>query len=194
MKRMALSTAVLLVFTVVACGGSEDAELDTQTDDTPIATADAPAGGEPTSADWFQIDDATQTVTLDIVAGATPDMNYWNFNGYTNANPGTITVPVGYTVVINFQNSDPNMAHSVGIEEWQDSWGGSVEVSPVFAGAVSENPASLIDATMPGESEVVQFVADAAGEYAMICYVPGHANLGMVMRFIVSSDGSSGVS
>lgn len=189
MKRTALSTALLLALTAAACGGSDAAE------EAPME--EAPVAAEPAamaSTDWFQIDDASQTVTLDITAGSTPDMNYWNFNGYTKANPGTITVPMGYTVVLNFVNNDPNMAHSVGVEEWQDTWGGTVEVSPVFAGAVTDNPGSLTDATMPGESETIQFVADAAGDYALVCYVPGHANLGMVMKFVVSSDGSSGVS
>ena len=189
MKRTALTNALLLALTAAACGGSDAPEQE-----MPAEEEVAVAPVAPVEADWFQIDDATQTVTLDITAGATPDLNYWNFNGYTKANPGTVTVPMGYTVVINFENADPFMAHSIGVEEWQDTWGGTVEVSPPFEGAVSENPGSLTDATMPGESEVVQFVASAAGEYALVCYVPGHANLGMVMGFVVSSDGTSGVS
>lgn len=191
MKRSALTTAMLLALTAAACGGSDAAETDAP-DAAPAA--EAPAETPAASTDWFQIDDATQTVTLDITAGATPDMNYWNFNGYTNANPGTVTVPEGYNVTINFVNEDPNMAHSIGVENWQDTWGGTVEVGPVFEGGVTENPGSLTDATMPGESEQISFVASAAGEYALVCYVPGHANLGMVMKFIVSSDGTSGVS
>ncbi len=191
MKRTAAATAFLLALTTAACGGSDAAESDMPMDEAP---AEASGTTAPAGADWFQIDDASQTVTLDITAGSTPDMNYWNFNGYTRAKPGTITVPMGYTVVINFDNADPNMAHSLGIEEWQATWGGTVEVSPAFAGAVTQNPGSLTDATMPGESETIQFVADVAGDYTMICYVPGHANLGMVVMFVVSSDGTSGVS
>lgn len=193
MTRTARSTALLLSLTVVACGGS-DASEGAPTTEAPAAAPAASSGGAMAMPAWFKIDDGSQTVTLDITAGATPDLNYWNFNGYTKAKPGTITVPVGYTVVVNFVNKDPNMAHSLGIEEWKNTWGGTVEVSPAFAGAVTNNPGSLTDATMPGESETIQFVADAAGDYTMVCYVPGHANLGMVMKFVVSSDGTSGVS
>lgn len=193
MKRIARSTALLVGLAVAACGGS-DATEEAPMAEAPAAAPAATTGGAPAAADWFQIDDGTQTVTLDITAGATPDLNYWNFNGYTKANPGTITVPAGYTVVLNLINNDPNMAHSIGVETWQDTWGGTVEVSPEFEGAVTENPGSLTDATMPGESETIQFVASTAGEYALVCYVPGHANLGMYVKFIVSSDGTSGVS
>lgn len=194
MKRTAfLSSALILMLAGVGCGGS-DAGSDSA--DAPGAApepADAPVAMEMSMPDWYQIDEATSTVTLTITAGATMDQNYWNYNGFTKARGGSIIVPEGYTVNIDFVNNDPNMAHSVGIEEWQDTWGGTVEVSPVFAGAVTSNPGSLTDATMPGESESISFVADAAGDYAMVCYVPGHAAIGMFVKFVVSSDGTSGV-
>ena len=44
-----------------------------------------------------------------------------------------------------------------------------------------------------GESESFEFVADAAGEYHLVCYVAGHSAVGMWMFFNVSSDGSAGV-
>jgi uncharacterized cupredoxin-like copper-binding protein len=36
-------------------------------------------------------------------------------------------------------------------------------------------------------------VATTAGNYAMVCYVPGHAALGMWLYFDVSADGEAGV-
>jgi len=194
MKRTALlSTALFFTLAGVACGGSD---ADSGAADAPGATpepADAPANLEMSMPDWYQIDEGARTVTLTITAGATMDQNYWNFNGFTKAGGGSIIVPEGYTINIDFVNNDPNMAHSVGIEEWTETWGGTVDVSPVFEGAVTDNPGSLTDATMPGETESISFVADAAGEYAMVCYVPGHAAIGMFVKFIVSSDGTSGV-
>ena len=196
MKRTAfLGTAFFFALAAVACGGS-DAGSDSAPAEAAAPAPEAPApasSGEMTMPDWYQMDEANRTVTLNIVAGLTQDQNYWNFNGFTKAGGGSITVPEGYTVVVNFENRDPNMAHSLGIEAWTDTWGGVVEVSPEFDGAVTENPASLTDATMPGESESIQFVASAAGDYGMVCYVPGHAAIGMVVKFIVSSDGSAGV-
>jgi len=192
MKRISLLSSTLIFALITACGGGSDsAEGGMESGEMAETPSTEPAA--PAAADWFQVDEASMTVTMTITAGLTPDQNYWNFNGFTKANPGTITVPEGYTVNITLVNNDPNMAHSLGIEEWQETWGGTVEVSPAFEGAVTENPGSLTDATMPGESESISFVASQAGNYTMICYVPGHAALGMVANFVVSTDGSSGV-
>jgi uncharacterized cupredoxin-like copper-binding protein len=63
----------------------------------------------------------------------------------------------------------------------------------VFEGAITENPQSMIDGVMPGESETITFVADAAGNYSLVCYVPGHSAVGMWLFFNVSGDGEAGV-
>ena len=46
---------------------------------------------------------------------------------------------------------------------------------------------------MPGSTETITFVADAAGDYTLVCYVPGHTAVGMWIYFRVTSDGSVGV-
>lgn len=193
MKRYAILSA-LTVF--AACGGGEPA-ADSSTPATeaaPAATASAPAGpgGAMTTPDWYQVDADAQTVHLTITAGATPDANYWNFNGATQGSMA-ITVPEGYTVTVELVNDDPNMAHSLGISDVTSSFGAMMDPTPVFAGAMTENPTSMVDGTMPGESESITFVADAAGNYSMVCYIPGHAATGMWIYFNVSSDGSMGV-
>ncbi len=194
MKRSAFFlTALALSAAVVGCGGS-DAPATQAGGDAPDATTAAPSALSLSVPEWYQIDEAARTVTLRITAGATNVQNYWNFNGFAKGSGASIIVPEGYAVTLEFTNQDPNMAHSVGIEEWRESnWPGSVEVSPEFPGAVSSNPGSLIDSTMPGESETLQFEVDRAGEYAMVCYVPGHATIGMFVKFVVSSDGTAGV-
>jgi sulfocyanin len=187
MRFKALSAALL--FGVAACGGDGEA---------PAPAAEQPAAGQPAaaaeaSADWFVVDEAAQTVTINLIAGSTSANNHWNYNGlYGGA--GTITVPEGYTVTVNFENRDPAMAHSFGIDERMSSYPTNfTDVEPVFAGAISSNPTSMTDSTMPGQSETVTFTADAAGEYVLICYVSGHAATGMWVNFNVSADGSHGV-
>jgi len=64
---------------------------------------------------------------------------------------------------------------------------------PVFEGAMTENPTDMASATMPGESESITFVADAAGEYTMVCYTPAHAATGMWIFFTVSAEGEAGL-
>ena len=192
MKRFVLSTALL--FGLAACGGGEPAadSADTGTEAAPAAQqpAAAAASGEMTMPDWYQQNG--NAVTLDIVAGATDKGNHWNYNG-AQFGEMTITVPVGAEVTINFSNADPNMAHSLGISPGFATAPAMVDPTPVFAGAITQNPTSLTDATLPGESETVTFTASEAGEYSMVCYIAGHAVSGMWVHFNVSADGEAGV-
>jgi sulfocyanin len=187
MRLKALPVALILGIGITACGDAADAP----------PPADQPAPEQPaaemTMPDWFQVDHDAETVEIDLVAGATSANNYWNFQGY-HGGAGSVTVPAGYTVTINLINEDPNMGHSVGVGEMRASWPSNFsEVTPVFEGAVTSNPTSMTESTMPGETETITFVADAAGEYALICYVVGHAAAGMWMPFNVSAEGEAGV-
>lgn len=187
MRIKALSAA--LIFGLAACGGGDDAPAPADT----APSADAPAAAAPAATDWFVVDEDAQTVTINLIAGETSDNNYWNYNGFYGGR-GAITVPEGFTVTVNFENRDPAMAHSVGVGESLASYPTNFQnPQPVFAGAMSSNPTSMTAATMPGQSETFVFTADAAGEYALICYIAGHAATGMWMPFIVSADGSYGV-
>lgn len=191
MKRIALSMA--LVFGLSACGGSEAAD-DAAASGSEAPAAEAPAqeaaSGEMTMPDWFRVDG--DAVEMDIVAGQTSKGNYWNYNG-AQFGEMTITVPVGAQVTINFRNDDPNMAHSIGISEGFSTAPAMVEPVAVFDGAISENPTSMTESTLPGESEVITFTASEAGEYSMVCYIPGHAVSGMWIHFNVSAEGEAGV-
>ena len=190
MKRFSILSAALLM---VACGGGEPAAEATS---EPAAAAAAPeaaaSAGEMSMRDWFHVDEANQSVHMTITAGATDTKNYWNYNGGTNGDM-TITVPVGFTVMIDFRNNDPNMAHSLGISATTSGFGAMLEPDVVFEGALTSNPTSMVEATMPGLEESIMFVASAPGDYAMVCYIPGHAATGMWIYFNVSADGSYGV-
>jgi sulfocyanin len=143
-----------------------------------------------TMPSWFTMDGTN--VSMDIIAGATDRGNYWNYNG-VQFGEMTITVPVGANVTINFSNEDPNMAHSIGVSPGFDTAPAMVEATPVFDGAMSSNPTSMTDATLPGQSETITFTASEAGEYTLVCYIPGHAVSGMWIRLVVSADGDAGV-
>lgn len=203
MKRHFSSTfAAAVAMTALACGGGDNAG--TQTADAggtnPCAAnpctvnpcAANPCAGMETP-EWFTIDEAARTATIDISAGATDANNYWNFNGHFDGN-ATIVVPEGYTVTLNFTNNDPLTTHSVGVDATTGDFPTLFDdPSPVFAGAISPNPTSMTDGTASGQSVTLTFVVDAAGEYSLVCYIPGHAQTGMWINFTVSSDGSAGV-
>jgi FtsP/CotA-like multicopper oxidase with cupredoxin domain len=189
MRLKVLSTALL--FAVAACGDAEPAD---QQPAPGASGAEQPAAaGALTTPDWFQVDNDAQTVTIELVAGATSANNYWNFHGVFGGRGG-ITVPEGYTVTLTLRNQDPNMGHSVGVGERMATWPNSfTQVTPVFDGAVTSNPTSMTESTLPGESETITFVANRTGDFALVCYVVGHAASGMWLPFTVSGDGTAGV-
>ena len=145
-----------------------------------------------TTPEWYVDDNAARTVSLTLIAGETSANNYWNYNGATNGSLA-ITVPEGYAVTIVQENRDPNMAHSIGILPVPANFAMPPQPNPVFAGAITQNPTSMIDATMPGETESITFVASEEGTYALVCLIPGHSAVGMWLYFIVADGGQAGV-
>ena len=201
MKRIsALGTALFFAFATAACGGEQAGEMGGQGQGAQ-ASAQAQTGGQQeagggssavTMPDWFQYDEANNAVTLELTAGSTTANNSWNYNGYFGGE-GEIFVPQGATVTIDFVNEDPNMAHSVGVDNRRSNFPANFSnPEPVFEGAITSNPTSMTDGTMPGESETITFTASEPGEYSLICYVPGHAAVGMYIHFTVTTDGQVG--
>jgi len=191
MKRFsALGAAVL--FGLAACGGGDSGDTGAPATGAPATTPPAAAGALSMPA-WYQVDHGAQTVTLGITAGLTNKANYWNYNGFTNGE-AKIVVPTGYTVTINFTNQDPNMTHSIGVDSRTGGFPAAfTDVTPVFEGAISENALDQANATATGEEDVVTFVASAAGDYTLVCYVPGHAAVGMWIRFEVRDGQDAGL-
>lgn len=194
MRVFGSTLSLILALGLVACGGGAEEPADEAADTTAMmdeAPADDGMAGEMTAPDWMTVDEAGQTVTLDIAAGSTDANNRWNYNGLYAGN-GSITVPEGYSVTINFTNADPTQPHSLGIDERMDTWPATFDApEPVFAGAITPDPATT--GTAPNGSATLTFTADAAGDYSMVCYIAGHAVAGMVVPFSVSADGSYGV-
>lgn len=196
MKRYPLLPVLVAL---AACGGgdapdsgSDGAPAASPPPAAPVSAMPAAPTGALTIPEWFAVDNDAQTVSMTITAGSTPDNNYWNYNGAIKGEQA-IVVPEGYTVTIELVNQDPNMAHSVGIQADYNDPMLPPPPTPVFEGAISPNPQSMIDGTMPGESATITFVADTAGNYTMVCYIAGHTALGMWLFFDVSAEGEAGV-
>lgn len=190
MRITALSMVALLALGTAACEpgetGDEDMAADTAADTARMDGAEAGAAGETPA--WFQVDHDARTVTMTVVGGATDDANYWNFNGM-HGGQGSITVPEGYEVTIEFRNDDPNTPHSLGITDQAGSElpANMTNIDPVWEGAITSGAATMAESTQPGESETITFTAEEAGEYTMACWVPGHAAVGMWVEFNVES-------
>jgi len=95
----------------------------------------------------------------------------------------------GYAVDVAHDGVDA-VPHSIGVGEIQTPFPVMFgEPTPVFAGAMSSNPGSMTDSTMPGESETVTFMAERPGTYALVCYIPAHAATGIWITLEVTPDG-----
>lgn len=185
MMRFKAFSAMMIFVLVVACDPGEEAP---PADETPAPEEPA----ELAMPAWMEVDEAAESVSIQLTAGASPGNNYWNFQGLFGGS-GQVVVPAGYTVEITLDNQDPAMAHSVVVDDLMPSYPNQFsEVEPVFDGAATSNPRSLTEATLPGEQETITFTADQAGEYALVCYVTGHAASGMWVPFTVSAEGEVG--
>jgi uncharacterized cupredoxin-like copper-binding protein len=194
MRKFTTILSTILVAGLWACGGQngeEGMEADTTAMEDTTAMAEPEMGGAMSTPEWMTVDATAMTVTMDIQAGASDVNNYWNFNGLY-AGHGSISVPQGYSVTINFTNADPTQPHSLGIDEAQESWPATFDApEPAFAGAIT--PDATVG-TAPGGIAAITFTADAAGDYSMVCYVPGHAVAGMHIPFTVTDSGTPGAS
>jgi FtsP/CotA-like multicopper oxidase with cupredoxin domain len=193
-RTLSSGLALALALGLVACGpGEPDDNMGEGADTlgtpaTPPADTGRPPAGAAEMPTWFRVNG--NQVEMDVVAGATPDGNYWNFNGARNG-AMTITVPQGAQVTMRFRNDDPNTVHSIGVAAYSPTPPPMPPAEPVFSGAISSNAASPTDATRTGQMETLTFTADRPGEYTLYCYVPGHAAAGMWVRFNVG--GTAGV-
>src|SRR5512145_523741 len=60
------------------------------------------------------VDSASRTATLELVAGLTDHNSALNFNGFKDGGL-TFTVPLNWSVVVDFKNNDRNLPHSAEI-------------------------------------------------------------------------------
>src|SRR6266513_2797492 len=104
----------------------------------PVAACaqDGPAAPAPAvDPSWLQVDSVTKTVTFQLVAGLTGLNGALNFNGFRDGGL-TLTVPLGWTVLMRFRNHDGMLPHSA--EVIPDTHPLPTQpVTPVFQGAVT---------------------------------------------------------
>ncbi|MFI5208010.1 MAG: sulfocyanin-like copper-binding protein [Gemmatimonadales bacterium] len=146
-----------------------------------VALAQAPAALriDPT---WLKVDSAASSAEFSLIAGLGGTNGGMNFNGATNG-ALTLVVPVGWHVVLNFRNDDPNMPHSaVVIPAVTPVPAGAGR--PAFAGAATRQPDQGL---ATGSRQSLRFDAATAGSYMIFCAVPGHGMAGMWMRLDVSA-------
>ena len=155
-----------------------------------VATAPAPdrlvgmqAASAPQAIDssWLSADTASHTATFELIAGLTGLNGALNFNGFRDGE-FTLTVPLGWTVVMHFRNHDGMLPHSAEVIEDVHPLP-TQPVTPAFPRASTIRLAE----GLPSEGrDDIRFIADKGGSYLIFCGVPGHGAAGMWIRLAVS--------
>jgi sulfocyanin len=135
---------------------------------------------------FLSYDSTTRSVALTLVAAANSAQGGFNFNGGSVGNQ-TITVPLGWSIDIDFQNHDV-VPHSAVVIAAQSPLP-AVPEKPAFPRAYTSH---LIDG-LPAQTghDTMRFTASPAGDYLIACGVPGHALSGMFIRFVVSANAAA---
>jgi sulfocyanin len=121
------------------------------------------------------------TAAFSIVAAQTAANAEMNYNGAAKGGLA-ITVPVGAAVQLTLSNNG-TLPHSMEVIPFTTTLPAAATSTPAFPGAVMKNAQVGIT---KGQSATVQFTANKAGKYLLICGFPGHALLGMYGTFEVS--------
>jgi sulfocyanin len=140
--------------------------------------APAPQAIDPS---WLAADTASQTAAFELIAGLTGLNGALNFNGFRDGGL-TLSVPLGWTVVLHFRNHDGMLPHSAEVIDDVHPLP-TQPVTPAFPRARTVRLAE----GLPSEGrDDIQFVANQGGSYLIFCGVPGHGAAGMWIRLVVS--------
>jgi len=129
---------------------------------------------------WLAVDSTAKTATLTLTAGLTSLNGGLNFNGFKSGDL-TLVVPLGWTIVVNFDNKDQALPHSVVVVPASATLP-PVPGAPAYPGAATHH---LTDGLPPGRAESIRFTADHAGYFFLYCGVPGHGVVGMYIKLNV---------
>ena len=124
---------------------------------------------------------ASHTAEVTITANKTASGGF-AFNGYQRGGM-TITVPVGWQVLVHFENAD-TVTHSLAVL----ASGAHTQVTPASSPAFSGATTPSFSAGLPkGPQQTFTFEASKAGTYELVCGVPGHAISGQWDALVVSA-------
>ncbi len=163
----------LVVFGLAGCGSSGHHKVV----GSPAQLRHLPPPANPTQASAkfpLVAKSGQRLVEFYVQAG---ENNGFDFNGDSNGKL-KLDIPLGWTVEIFCHNSASSLYHSCAVVS------GASATSPVFPGASVPNPQEGIN---PGSTQSFTFVASQAGNFRLVCLVPGHESAGMWGTVVVSS-------
>lgn len=140
-------------------------------------TLDPPAGYHSFSGSTpiiTSVDAQSHQVALAIVGAGGSANSGFNFDGYANGDM-IIQIPQGWKVTVSF-TVQGSLAHSLVIVPWSNrSLNGPIQEA--FPGSGVADPTNGYAQGDPPQT--FSFTASSPGQYAMVCAVPGHVDIGM---------------
>lgn len=140
--------------------------------------------------EYLEYNPATRTAYIDIVATRADSVDSLSVAGDTLSFNGSrtgrhsVTVPLGWNIVGQFVNRDPVLAHS------------AIVIEEVYPLPMVPPPAAFPQAFTRGVEDglalnardEMTFVAGREGRYLIVCGVPGHAEAGQRLQFVVTGE------
>ena len=136
---------------------------------------------QPVDPHWLSVNTTAKTLRFQLIAGLTGLNGALNFNGYTDGGL-TLTIPTGWTVEMDFVNNDGMLPHSAIVVA------ATLPIQATPSGAAMSRAVTvrLSEGLPPLGKDTMRFTAAPAGDYFIVCGVPGHATAGMWIRLRVS--------
>jgi len=137
----------------------------------------------PVDPAWLAVDTAGHVATFRLLAAFSGFNGGLNFNGHREGEL-RLLVPLGWTVVVQFENRDGVIPHSAEVIEDRQPVPAAA-VPPAIPRAMTVR---LEEGLPPGGKDTMRFRAAPAGKYLFFCAVAGHGAGGMWIRFEVNAD------
>lgn len=142
------------------------------------AVSTAPAD----STTFMTVNAAAKKVSINLYSAYGSANGGMNFNGGSKGDQ-TITIPLGWSVHVAFQNKDA-IPHSAILLADRMPLPAQPD-NPAIARAYTKD----VTAGIPTDgTDTMDFTATPAGSYLIVCGVPGHGPSGMYIKFVVSAD------
>ena len=143
------------------------------------------AGTQPASATassrWLTFSASQHTAAVTLIAGYQGANNGFNYDGYAHGQM-VVSIPAGYSITVTLKNQG-SLPHSAAVVA-----GSPTSTTLAFAGA-SVPRHNISTGLAIGQSAQFHFTPKKAGTFYIVCLVPGHEQLGMWMKLVVTSGG-----
>lgn len=171
-----MGLVAFMAMSVAGCGAVAAANSLTQHHHG--ATQPAPS---PASSRWLTFSASQHTAALTLIAGYQGANSGFNYDGYARGQM-VVSVPTGYTVTVTLKNQG-SLPHSAAVVS-----GSPTSTTLAFAGASA--PSQNISTGLAiGQTARFHFTPKSAGTFYIVCLVPGHEQLGMWLKLVVTRGG-----